>query len=142
MPRTGRPQAMAEAHAGRTHFVHLRNVRRGVGADGTAAAAPGSFTESDHLDGDVDMFRVVRTFMAEAARREADGWVGGALCFRPDHGHQMLDDLSAGKKINPGYTAIGRLRGLAEVRGLQEGIARATAEAEEDAEPRVKSARR
>ena len=109
-------EAMAEKHAGRTHFVHLRNVRR---LDGS-----GSFVESDHLDGEVDMFKVVRTFTREVARRTAEGWTEAGLPFRPDHGHKMLDDLDAGKKTNPGYTAIGRLRGLAELRGLQEAILR------------------
>jgi len=110
-------EEMAARHAARTNFVHLRNVQR-MGADG-------SFVESDHLDGEVDMFRVVRTFAREVARRQAAG--GGArplLSFRPDHGHKMLDDLEESKRTNPGYTAIGRLRGLAELRGLQEAILR------------------
>ena len=114
-------EAMAEAHASRVHFVHLRNVRR--------TDAAGSFVESDHLDGEVDMFRVVRTFTRERARRVAEGWADAGLPFRPDHGHQMLDDLRDEKKTNPGYTAIGRLRGLAEIRGLQEAIVRVDAEA-------------
>ena len=109
-------EAMAIKHAPRTHFVHLRNVKR---LDGS-----GSFVESDHLDGEVDMLSVVRTFTREAARRRAAGWAEATLPFRPDHGHKMLDDLDAGKKTNPGYTAIGRLRGLAELRGLQEAILR------------------
>jgi len=114
-----RVEEMAEAYAGRTHFVHLRNVRR---LDGR-----GSFVESDHLDGEVDMFRVVRTFLRERRRRAAEGWAESSLPFRPDHGHQMLDDLG-GKKTNPGYSAIGRLRGLAELRGLEEGIVRSEGE--------------
>ena len=112
-----RVEEMAERHAGRTNFVHLRNVRR---TDGD-----GSFVESDHLDGEVDMFRVVRTFAREAARRQAAGGMQRPLLpFRPDHGHKMLDDLEESKHTNPGYTAIGRLRGLAELRGLQEAILR------------------
>ena len=107
---------MAEKYASRTHFVHMRNVRR--------LDAIGSFVESDHLDGDVDMFQVMRTFTREAARRAAAGWADAELPFRPDHGHKMLDDLDAGKTTNPGYTGVGRLRGLAELRGLQEAILR------------------
>ena len=90
--------------------------------------ALGSFVESNHLGGDVDFFRVVRTFMRERARRQAAGWSETAIPFRPDHGHKMIDDLK-GKQTNPGYTCIGRLRGLAEVRGLQEAIARVGEEA-------------
>jgi mannonate dehydratase len=113
-------EEMAEQHASRTHFVHLRNVRKGEGD---------SFVESDHLDGDVDMFRVVRTFMRELGRREVEGgWPDLSLPFRPDHGHKMLHELGSGVKTNPGYTAIGRLRGLAELRGLQEAISRVEAE--------------
>ena len=82
--------------------------------------------ESDHLGGDVDMYRVMRTMCRERARRAAAGWADPELPFRPDHGHQMLDDLTATKKTNPGYTAIGRLRGLAELRGLMEGVVRAS----------------
>ena len=97
---------MAERFGPRIAFAHLRATRRE--ADGL------SFFEADHLDGDVDMVGVLGKLLAENARRPD----GHEIIFRPDHGHRMLDDLNAGKRTNPGYTAIGRLRGLAELRGV------------------------
>ena len=106
--------AMARRFADRTHFVHLRNVRK---------EADGSFEEAEHLAGDTDMFAVVEAFLREQARRRDAGDPIWRLPFRPDHGHELLDDV--GKRSFPGYSAIGRLKGLAELRGLMTGIGRA-----------------
>ena len=99
--------AMARAFAGRIHFLHLRSTRREVD--------PQSFHEAPHLDGDVDMLAVIRAVVDEERRRAAAGREDSRIPMRPDHGHQMLDDI--GRPANPGYSAIGRLRGLAELRG-------------------------
>jgi mannonate dehydratase len=84
----------------------------------------GNFHEADHLDGDVDMFGVMQALVKEQEKRKSENREDYRLPFRPDHGHRMLDDLNPNKKTNPGYTAIGRLRGLAELRGLELGIRR------------------
>jgi mannonate dehydratase len=102
--------AMARQFAPRIAFAHLRATRRD--ADGL------SFVESDHLDGDVDMIAVLKALLEENRRRPASD----KIVFRPDHGHRMLDDLNETKRTNPGYTAIGRLRGLAELRGAIRAI--------------------
>lgn len=102
--------AMAAHFAPRIHFVHLRATKR---------EEDGSFYESDHLDGDVDMVGVITALMAEDRKRG-----GHTIPFRPDHGHRMLDDLH--KKVTPGYAGIGRLKGLGELRGIMRAVERFT----------------
>ena len=104
--------AMARRFAGRIHFAHLRNV---------AKEPDGSFMEADHLGGDVDMVSVVVTLLEEQKRRRDADDPRWRIPFRPDHGHELLDDI--GKSAFPGYSAIGRLRGLAEIRGVMTAVA-------------------
>lgn len=98
----------------RVHFLHLRNVKR------EHASLFGSFHEAEHLAGDTDMPALIAAVLAEEARRRDQGRPDHSIPFRPDHGQDILDDL--GRKAQPGYPAIGRLKGLAELRGVIAGL--------------------
>ena len=103
--------AIAETFAPRLHFAHLRNV---------TIEPSGAFFEDDHLEGGVDMVGLVSVLLKEEARRRAEGRMDQVIPMRPDHGHLLLDDI--GKQTNPGYSAIGRLKGLAELRGVARAV--------------------
>ncbi|SMC74344.1 mannonate dehydratase [Primorskyibacter flagellatus] len=101
---------MMERLGDRVHFLHLRNVKR------ESDEIFGSFYEAEHLGGDTDMVALVEAVLHEEARRKAAGRTDWSLPFRPDHGQDILDDL--GRSAQPGYPSIGRLKGLAELRGI------------------------
>jgi mannonate dehydratase len=93
------------------HFVHLRQVTR---------ESDRSFHEAEHLDGSSDMVGVIKAVMKEEARRRSCGRPDLEIPMRPDHGHLLADDI--GKQVNPGYSFVGRLKGLAELRGVMRGL--------------------
>jgi mannonate dehydratase len=103
--------AMAREFGARVHFLHLRQVTR---------EADGSFYEAEHLAGSSDMVGVIRTMLEEEAHRRRSGRLDHEIPMRPDHGHLLADDI--GKKVNPGYSLVGRLKGLAELRGVVHGL--------------------
>jgi mannonate dehydratase len=109
--------AMAREFGARIHFVHLRQVTR---------EPDGSFHEAEHLAGSSDMVGVIRAMMEEEAHRRRSGRADHEIPMRPDHGHLLADDL--GKKVNPGYSLVGRLKGLAELRGVMQGLKHAIPE--------------
>jgi mannonate dehydratase len=109
--------AMAREFGTRIYFAHLRQVTR---------EADGSFYEAEHLVGSSDMVGVIRILLEEEARRRAAGRADHEIPMRPDHGHLLADDI--GKKINPGYSLVGRLKGLAELRGVMRGLKHAIPE--------------
>jgi mannonate dehydratase len=104
--------AMARHFAPRIYFAHLRSTQR--------EQNPLSFHEADHVGGDVDMVGVLAALVTEERRRQGDG--GPRIPMRPDHGHQLLDDQR--RRSNPGYSLIGRLKGLAELRGIELAVRR------------------
>ena len=106
--------AMMRRFADKVHFLHLRNVRREGEGVGT------SFHEAEHLGGNTDMVAVIAAVVEEEARRRAAGRADASIPFRPDHGQDILDDL--GRRGQPGYPAIGRLKGLAELRGIMTAL--------------------
>jgi len=103
---------LAETFADRINFVHLRNVE---------PQKDGSFIEVNHLEGAVDMFAVIRTLLKEQKKRESEGLKNARIPMRPDHGHLMLDDQHS-RTFYPGYSLYGRMKGLAELSGLELGI--------------------
>ena len=113
---------MIERFGNRIHFLHLRTTKREKNLPGDVSQ---NFHEAAHLAGDVDMYEVVKAVVLEEKKREKEGRIDAKIPMRPDHGHQMLDDLH--KKTYPGYSAIGRLKALAELRGLEMGIIKSMA---------------
>jgi len=103
--------AMAREFGARIHFAHLRQVRR---------ESDDSFHEAEHLDGSSDMVGLIRVLLEEEAHRRQAGRPDHELPMRPDHGHLLADDI--GKQVNPGYSFVGRLKGLAELRGVTQGL--------------------
>ena len=115
---------MIERFGDRIHFIHLRTTKREENLPGNVLQ---NFHEAAHLAGDVDMYEVVKALVLEEKKRKIAGRIDAKIPMRPDHGHQMLDDLherAANRKTYPGYSAIGRLKALAELRGLELGILR------------------
>ena len=112
--------AMMRRLGDRVHFLHLRNVKRDT------PEIRGSFFEAEHLAGDTDMVALVAAVLDEEARRRATGRADHSIPFRPDHGQDILDDLH--RRAQPGYPAIGRLKGLAELRGIMAALSHASLE--------------
>lgn len=106
--------AIMERFAPKVHFLHLRNVKRDT------EALAGSFFEAEHLEGDTDMVALIAAILREEERRRAEGRTDWEIPMRPDHGQELIDDLGRGGQ--PGYPVIGRLRGLAELRGVERAL--------------------